>query len=168
MIGTEVPKQTSDSHREQCSICHEHVEASTPGGITESWASLYCGHKFGSTCIQTWFQEVLNRDDYYRADPTCPICRETARHPVCGHLVYNSPILSTHQYLTDQYHVTTIIETRSSHERHMHRLWRDSVRRRGEDPNRTLIMMTRRVADTVGECSVCAGMGARGYGSERD
>ncbi|KAI4864640.1 hypothetical protein F4820DRAFT_328570 [Hypoxylon rubiginosum] len=69
---------------EECPICHDPVGLANPEGIVESWTQLYCGHRFGTHCIQTWLQESLNRDP--GASPSCPICRATAKHP-CGHLV---------------------------------------------------------------------------------
>ncbi|KAI1762694.1 hypothetical protein GGR53DRAFT_468041 [Hypoxylon sp. FL1150] len=69
---------------EECPICHDPVGLANPEGIVESWTKLYCGHKFGTHCIQTWLQESINRDQ--NASPSCPICRATAKHP-CGHLI---------------------------------------------------------------------------------
>ncbi|KAI0169627.1 hypothetical protein GGR52DRAFT_475341 [Hypoxylon sp. FL1284] len=69
---------------EECPICHDPVGLANPEGLVEAWTKLYCGHRFGTRCIQTWLQESVNRDP--SASPSCPICRATAKHP-CGHLV---------------------------------------------------------------------------------
>ncbi|KAI1376474.1 hypothetical protein F4677DRAFT_79305 [Hypoxylon crocopeplum] len=78
---------------EECPICHDPVGVANPEGIVESWTNLYCGHKFGTHCIQTWLQESINRDQ--NASPSCPICRTTAKHP-CGHLISPPPFPSIH------------------------------------------------------------------------
>ncbi|KAI0398115.1 hypothetical protein F5Y17DRAFT_214086 [Xylariaceae sp. FL0594] len=69
---------------EDCPICHEPVGIETPEGVAESWVYLYCGHKFGTHCIQRWLQDSAEQDPH--SVPTCPYCRRVARHP-CGHAV---------------------------------------------------------------------------------
>ncbi|KAI1391450.1 uncharacterized protein F4822DRAFT_186222 [Hypoxylon trugodes] len=76
---------------EECPICHDPVGLENPEGIIESWTSLFCGHRFGTHCIQTWLTESLVRDP--NANPSCPICRTTAKHP-CGHLISPPPFPS--------------------------------------------------------------------------
>lgn len=72
------PPPPEDSCPSACPICQESVGEPTADGITETWASLPCGHAFGSGCIKTW----LAITDH----PTCPICRlpmaHSCRHPV--------------------------------------------------------------------------------------
>ncbi|KAI2615896.1 hypothetical protein GGR54DRAFT_611447 [Hypoxylon sp. NC1633] len=86
-------KQSAPEPPEECPICHDPVGIANPEGIVESWTKLYCGHKFGTHCIQTWLQESINRDHY--VSPSCPICRTTAKHP-CGHLINPPPFASIH------------------------------------------------------------------------
>ncbi|KAI1817192.1 hypothetical protein GGS20DRAFT_79103 [Poronia punctata] len=69
---------------EGCPICHDPVGIKNPEGITESWIHLYCGHKFGTHCIQRWLEDSIERDPY--TIPSCPYCRSEAKHP-CGHAV---------------------------------------------------------------------------------
>ncbi|EJT74053.1 hypothetical protein GGTG_07902 [Gaeumannomyces tritici R3-111a-1] len=72
------PPPEEDPCPSACPICQESVGEPTADGITETWASLPCGHAFGSGCIKTW----LAITDH----PTCPICRlsmaHSCRHPV--------------------------------------------------------------------------------------
>ncbi|KAI1360028.1 hypothetical protein F5Y08DRAFT_59795 [Xylaria arbuscula] len=93
VTGDDVKKQdeneTTDVHDgeqepplEECPICHDLVGVPNPEGILESWVHLHCGHKFGSSCIQCWVDE--SAEIHPMQEPSCPICRTTARHP-CGH-----------------------------------------------------------------------------------
>ncbi|KAH9904690.1 hypothetical protein F4778DRAFT_40192 [Xylariomycetidae sp. FL2044] len=76
---------------DECPICHDPVGVANPEGVTESWTKLYCGHEFGTHCIHTWLQDSINQSP--NVNPSCPICRATAKHP-CGHLVCPPPFPS--------------------------------------------------------------------------
>ncbi|KAI1084136.1 hypothetical protein F5B20DRAFT_285115 [Whalleya microplaca] len=78
---------------EECPICHDPVGVANPEGVVESWTQLHCGHKFGTACIQAWLEESIARDQ--NTNPSCPICRTTAKHP-CGHLVSPPPFPPIH------------------------------------------------------------------------
>ncbi|KAI0471869.1 hypothetical protein GGR56DRAFT_95568 [Xylariaceae sp. FL0804] len=77
---------------EECPICHDPVGVANPEGVVEAWTGLHCGHRFGTACIQTWLQSSLAREP--NANPSCPVCRATAKHPRCGHLVCPAPLPS--------------------------------------------------------------------------
>ncbi|KAI0157584.1 hypothetical protein GGR57DRAFT_500536 [Xylariaceae sp. FL1272] len=67
---------------EECPICHDPVGIPNPEGILESWVTLHCQHKFGTSCIQAWLEESAEND--HHSSPTCPMCRTVAKH-ACGH-----------------------------------------------------------------------------------
>ncbi|KAI1444845.1 hypothetical protein F5Y02DRAFT_145567 [Annulohypoxylon stygium] len=133
---------------EECPICHDPVGLLNPEGIIESWTSLHCGHRFGTHCIQTWLQESINRDQ--TANPSCPICRTTAKHP-CGHLI--SPPLFPSMHHFDW----AAPRPPPSPPRHQQRQVRRRLTRRAGHPLRPPPREPpRRRAQTVGECRTCA------------
>ncbi|KAI1772818.1 hypothetical protein F4818DRAFT_125638 [Hypoxylon cercidicola] len=130
---------------EECPICHDPVGLANPEGIVEAWTKLYCGHKFGTHCIQTWLQESINRDQ--NASSSCPICRATAKHP-CGHLV--SPPLFPSIQLSWQ-----APRPPPSPPLRRHQQARRRLTRRAGHPLRPPPQPQRR-AQVVGECRTCA------------
>ncbi|KAI0883178.1 uncharacterized protein GGS22DRAFT_190491 [Annulohypoxylon maeteangense] len=137
---------------EECPICHDPVGLANPEGIIESWTSLHCGHRFGTHCIQTWLQESINRDQ--TANPSCPICRTTAKHP-CGHLISPPPFASMHHYPSSL--DWTAPRPPPSPPRHQQRQVRRRLTRRPGHPLRPPPAdLNRRTAQTVGECRTCA------------
>lgn len=139
---------------EECPICQDPVGISNPEHIIESWTSLHCGHRFGNVCIQTWLQESLERNDPHNPNPSCPICRELAKHPKCGHLVCPQPDLEEQWMAYNsrlQYHVLPVVNY-TSQGRQRRRL----QRRSGRPLVPALTPPPKRKADTVGECGICA------------
>lgn len=102
-----------DMSNETCPICLEIVGSPDLNGRIESWTTLYCGHFFGSACIQTWLQRSFDEDERQDMDPGCPICRSPAKQSVCRYLVYTGPSFERSRYAWEQYHMTTIPEARS-------------------------------------------------------
>jgi hypothetical protein len=148
---------------EVCSICHDAVGVVNPEGIVESWASLHCGHRFGSACLQTWLQESLERDQHSVLDPSCPVCRTEARHPTCGHAVVSPrvrpPLDSWHT--VQYYHPPQRRPRRRLERRPGHPLRPASVvLQDGEWQSRGRrqlgLVPERRVAQVVGQCKTCA------------
>ncbi|KAH7033425.1 uncharacterized protein B0I36DRAFT_362092 [Microdochium trichocladiopsis] len=83
-VTPQAPPPAPSPPLEECSICQDPVGVANPEGVTETWAELQCGHRFGRTCIITWIIDSLNRDCY--TNPSCPVCRRDIIHP-CGHLI---------------------------------------------------------------------------------
>ncbi|KAI5867278.1 hypothetical protein GGS23DRAFT_168646 [Durotheca rogersii] len=133
-------------HLEECPICHDPVGIANPEGIIESWTKLHCGHKFGTHCIQTWLQESIDRDE--RANPTCPICRTTAKHP-CGHLISPLPLFSSMSFADSYDWRLSRPPPAFAPLRRRRRLTR-----RPDHPLRPPAP-PRRAAQTVGECRTC-------------
>jgi hypothetical protein len=142
---------------EECSICHDPVGVPNPEGTVESWTSLHCGHKFGHVCIQTWLQDCLDREDPHNPDPTCPICRNIAKHPGCGHLVCLAPSLDL-QWNAWQQFQAEVMDATSTNFRPPNRQRNRLQRRDGHpsNPSRPSHTPPKRTADTVGQCTVCA------------
>ncbi|KAI1455269.1 hypothetical protein F4805DRAFT_288823 [Annulohypoxylon moriforme] len=136
---------------EECPICHDPVGLANPEGIVESWTSLHCGHRFGTHCIQTWLQESINRDQ--TANPSCPICRTTAKHP-CGHLISPPPFPAINHYSTFDW---VAPRPPPSPPRHQQRQVRRRLTRRAGHPLRPPPReLPKRKAQVVGECRTCA------------
>ncbi|KAL7625388.1 hypothetical protein AAE478_004606 [Parahypoxylon ruwenzoriense] len=133
---------------EECPICHDPVGIPNPEGIIESWTKLHCGHKFGTHCIQTWLQESINRDEH--TNPSCPICRSTAKHP-CGHLI--SPPAFPPMTIDVNYWQYSRSPSRPL--RHHRQQVRRRLTRRPGHPLRPPPPPLR-IAQTVGECKTCA------------
>ncbi|ORY71301.1 uncharacterized protein BCR38DRAFT_404403 [Pseudomassariella vexata] len=130
---------------EECPICHDPVGITSPEGIIESWTQLHCSHRFGNVCIQTWLQESLDRDE--NNTPSCPICRDAAKHPGCGHLV--CPKDFDTQYLQYQMRLQWHGQARNGGRRQRRRLQRrDGHPLRPPPP-------PKRKANTVGHCKTC-------------
>lgn len=135
---------------EECPICHDLVGATNPEGILESWVHLHCGHKFGSNCIQCWIEESAEIHPHY--EPTCPICRTTAKHP-CGHpivvpLPRASPLWSLQMPVYQEPHrrpPRRRLTRRSGHP------LRPPPPAPQPDPHRV---------QTVGKCAICAAIAA--------
>ncbi|KAI0124133.1 hypothetical protein BJ170DRAFT_598457 [Xylariales sp. AK1849] len=141
---------------EECPICHDPVGIPNPENTTESWTTLYCGHRFGTNCIQVWLQESLDRNDPRDPNPSCPVCRVEARHPGCGHAV------SPTRELDVQWHVYQNQMQNAAYQP-IHLVAGDRARgrrrlqRREGHPLRpsSQIWPPKQVADTVGQCGTC-------------
>lgn len=145
------------NQKDECIICLDAVGVPNHEGIAETWVVLHCGHKFGSVCIQRWFQESLHRHDVTSwIAPTCPVYREIARHPDCGHLVYENPWLQKYQHTAQRSSPTTIVYTGllSRTSRSRRRPYRE--RADGYHLERDLVMAINVRADEVGFCSTCS------------
>ncbi|KAI1214668.1 uncharacterized protein F4807DRAFT_5402 [Annulohypoxylon truncatum] len=147
---------------EECPICHDPVGLANPEGIVESWTSLHCGHRFGTHCIQTWLQESINRDQ--TSNPSCPICRTTAKHP-CGHLISPPPFPAVHhhnnyaQYYPQHFDWASPRPPPSPPRHQQQRQVRRRLTRRPGHPLRPpppRDLQPRRKAQVVGECRTCA------------
>lgn len=145
---------------EECPICHDPVGAANPEGTVESWTSLHCGHKFGDHCLQTWIQDSLDREDPHNPEPTCPICRSVAKHPTCGHSVCAVPTFEMAWQAWQRYQQALMEETLGGNLRPIVRP-RNRLQRREGHPSRPTYTPPRRMADTVGECTVCAEISKR-------
>ncbi|KAI0144892.1 hypothetical protein BJ166DRAFT_79712 [Pestalotiopsis sp. NC0098] len=153
-------RASSSSPEEECPICHDPVGAANPEGTVESWTSLHCGHKFGDHCLQTWIQDSLDREDPHNPEPTCPICRSVAKHPTCGHSVCAVPTFEMAWQAWQRYQQALMEETLGGNLRPTVRP-RNRLQRREGHPSRPTYTPPRRMADTVGECTVCAEISKR-------
>lgn len=146
-----------DLHQlEECPICHDPVGAPNPEGTIESWNHLNCGHKFGDVCLQTWLQDSLDREDPTNPDPTCPICRSVAKHPDCGHPVCKPPTIDMAWHAWQQYQQALQLAAALGGGNPSPGPRRNRLQRREGHPNRPSYTPPRRMADAVGECSMCA------------
>ncbi|KAH8196381.1 hypothetical protein TruAng_009464 [Truncatella angustata] len=141
---------------EECPICQDPVGVPNPEGTVESWTSLHCSHKFGTICIQTWLQDSLDRDDPHNPNPTCPICRDVAKHPSCGHPVCIVPTFEMQWNAWQQYHTAAMADATFVNFSRPPVRQRNRLQRREGHPSRPSFTPPKRKADTVGECSVCA------------
>ncbi|KAI0020280.1 hypothetical protein F4780DRAFT_375804 [Xylariomycetidae sp. FL0641] len=169
-----VSEKQSAPPLEDCPICHDPVGAITPEGIVESWATLHCGHKFGSHCLQTWLEESVARDQI--TNPSCPVCRAVAKHASCGHPISPAPFpvaaavhLQQWQYFHEHFAdhhadnspppVVIAAGNASYGRRRGERVRRRLTRRlgnplRGQGPAHP--QPPKRKVQTVGECKTCA------------
>jgi len=134
---------------EDCPICHDPVGIETPEGILESWVHLYCGHKFGTHCIQRWLQDSVERDPH--SVPSCPYCRSVAKHP-CGHPVSIPAPRPSYSY---NIWSTTIAPTHP-HPQQTRRARRRLLRRSRRPLQPSPPYSDPYRAQTVGECRTCA------------
>ncbi|KAK5627379.1 hypothetical protein RRF57_003094 [Xylaria bambusicola] len=137
---------------EECPICHDPVGTMNPEGILESWTHLYCGHKFGTHCIQTWLQESADRNPH--SIPSCPICRSIAKHP-CGH-----PIVVTPRYMF--FLGVPLQPLPPSNRRRRRRL----SRRPGHPHRPPPALPDQNKVQIVGKCSTCAAAAAAAAAEE--
>lgn len=144
------PRKESPPPPEECPICQDPVGIPNPEGTIESWTLLHCGHKFGHACIQTWLQDSLDRDDPHNPNPTCPICRNVAKHPSCGHPVCTDP---TFDMQWNAYQAVIMEATFGSYRQPRQR---NRLQRREGHPSRPSYTPPRRTADTIGNCTLCA------------
>ncbi|KAI0103172.1 hypothetical protein GGR51DRAFT_573357 [Nemania sp. FL0031] len=71
-----------------CGICGNKLAITQPDNDdNETFAVLPCGHVFGYRCISQW----LHRSQ----SPTCPTCRRSLQHLICGHKIRPRQILGT-------------------------------------------------------------------------
>lgn len=141
--------QEKKAPMEDCPICHDPVGVPNPENVVEAWTSLHCGHRFGTTCIQMWLQDSLDRNDPHNPNPTCPICRVVAKHPGCGHAVCPPQDLEMIIYIQNQQYLAA---AQAALDRRPHR---NRLQRREGHPSRPPSVVPRRLADTIGECPMC-------------
>lgn len=75
-----------------CQLCRSsQMDIFTRPGASddETFRIMPCGHFAGQRCLELWWSSEAEMG---RSQRSCPFCRLTLHHPVCGHEVHARPI----------------------------------------------------------------------------
>lgn len=81
LVSQSPAENPSNTASTECPICG--LDCETPENPEEVHI-LYCGHVFGSQCIDSWLETSFHSN--------CPTCRKPQIHPGCSHICLSHPL----------------------------------------------------------------------------